>query len=70
MTATRLMARDIRLLRGDTVVARGITVIDGTPPPAVLLHGEVYLPQGEVHGALLYARVEALRAGSSFEMVP
>ncbi|MGX9389790.1 hypothetical protein ACWX0K_10810 [Nitrobacteraceae bacterium UC4446_H13] len=70
MTSSRLTARDIRLLRGDTVVARGVTVIDGAPPAAVLLDGDVYLPSGEVHGALLYARVEALRAGSNFEAVP
>lgn len=70
MTAPRLSARDIRLLRGDTVIARGVTVVDGAPPAAVLLDGDVYLPTGEVHGALLYTRVEALRAGSSFEAVP
>jgi hypothetical protein len=65
-----IVARDVRLLDGDTVVARGIVSVSAGAPPVIVYDYGVYLPDGEVHGALLYRKVRAFYAGPSFEAVP
>ena len=66
--AARIAARDIRLLDRDVLVGRGVAVIANNElPQAVLFDGCVFLPDGHIHGALIYRKATVLRAGASFE---
>lgn len=65
-----IVARDVRLLDGDTIVARGVISINDGAPAVIVRDFEVYLADGEIHGALLYRKARVFRAGASFEAVP